>query len=199
MERAMHPVNQPATLDNAREIIAVASLLGRDGRTIESTIVGHSMERTLVHGSRVRIRCGLTTPSPGTVVVVAVGGVLFAHRIVGRGRGRRARDFIITRGDHAVVCDSPVATSWVVGVVTEYHDGTAWRPLPNDPLRSPARAWLAAVHRSVMLGALEIHVAVARGVSVIAVVMARALRPLTLFHRSDISMATSEGTPADPL
>jgi hypothetical protein len=199
MEGSTKSVNQPAQLANAHEVIAVASLLGRDGRVIESTIVGQSMGRALAAGTRVRIRCG-TQPGPlGAVVVIAGDGALFAHRIVGRGRGRRAHGYLLTRGDRTVLCDGPVEASRVIGTVTECREGDGWRPVPGAAGRSPLRAWLAAAHRGAMLAALEAHVALARGLARISFGLARALAPLTLFRRGDISVPDRDGTPPDPL
>jgi hypothetical protein len=199
MKRSTESVNQPAQLADAREIIAVASLLGRDGRTIDSTIVGQSMGRTLAAGSRVRIRCADEPAPAGAVVVVAVEGALFAHRMVGRGRGRRARGYVVTRGDGTVLCDAPVEVDRVIGIVAEYHDGEGWRPVSGPAPRPPLRGWLAALHRAAMLWALEVHVGLARALSMVSFGLARALGPLTLFRRGDISVPGREGKPPDPL
>jgi hypothetical protein len=185
MKRSMEAVNQPAQLANAREVIAVASLLRQTGHTIESTIVGRSMGSTLVAGCRVRFRCGAGPAPLGSVVVVAVDGVLFAHRIVGQGRGTRARAYVITRGDATVLCDAPTEVSRVIGTVAEYSDGGGWRPVP-PPVRSRGRAWAAAVHRRAMLMALELHVVLAGFLAAWSFRVARLLGPLTLFRRSDI-------------
>jgi hypothetical protein len=199
MERPTESVNQPTRIADAREVIAVASLLGREARVIESTIVGESMGRALPAGSRVKIRCGMNPAHIGTVAVVVVDGVLFAHRIVGRGRGRRARDYLVTRGDRTVLCDAPVEEDRVIGIVAECRDGDGWRPVPGAAARPPLRAWVAAVHREAMLGALEVHIALARGLAIASFAVARASAPLTRFRRGDISQPDDQGNASDPL
>jgi len=164
-----------AGLADAEGLLTAASLLGKAGRTIESTIAGRSMGDTLPPGTRVRVRCGVPPePLAGHVVVVAVHPVLFAHRVVGRGRGPRARGYVLTRGDAALLCDEPVPLDHLVGTISECDAGSGWGPLGAPPPRAGMRRLLAAAHRWAMLAALEIHIRVAHGFAVLSSRAARA-------------------------
>lgn len=137
------------------------------------------MGDTLPHGSRVRVRCGVppepVEPLEGHVVVVAVHPVLFAHRVVGRGRGPRARGYVLTRGDAALLCDEPVPLEQLVGTISEWNAGSGWRPLGAPPRRAGIPRLLAAAHRWAMLAALAIHIRVAHAFAVLSSRAAKAL------------------------
>ncbi len=198
MERSSESVNQPSRLANAREIIAIASLVGRHDRTIESTMVGQSMGQSLPAGSRVRIRLGAPA-AVGAVGVVAVDGILFAHRVVGQCRGRRGRSYVITRGDRTVLCDAPVQADCVIGIVEQCDAGSGWRPVSGEVIRSSVRSWMAAGHRGVMLGALAAHVALANAFSIVSFGLARVVDRLTLLHRRGITPTDLPRKPSDPI
>ena len=135
------------------QLVAVADLLGRAGREIESTVRGDSMGRTLPAGSRIRISRG--TPDDvalGSVVAVAAGDMIFAHRVVGR-RGT----WLLTRGDGVLLCDEPVALDRVVGVVTHCNDGSGWRPVAQPAVERRS----AALYRRVLLAMMALSVALA--------------------------------------
>jgi hypothetical protein len=127
------------------QLAAVADLLRRARREIESEIAGTSMAATLPPGTRVRIRCGAVAPrARRTIVAFLVGARLIAHRVVAGVRGH-----VITRGDGAVVCDPPLAIGDVLGEVVALQAGDGWRPPPAPPPLSPARRVAA---RAVLLG-----------------------------------------------
>jgi hypothetical protein len=158
----------------ADALIAASRLLGDEGQTLESTVAGASMDGTLPPGTRIRVRCGAPSPlEPGTVVVVAVhGGTLFVHRVIAVGKGRRAADFVITRGDGSLLCDGPTHRGWLVGVVTEYHDGGTWRLVPAHRGRSAMARLAAGAHELAMLAALHLDVALARSLARLSLNMA---------------------------
>lgn len=165
MERAIETVNQPdvARLADPAQLVAAASLLEKAGRTIESTIVGLSMGRTLPPGTRVRVRGNLSdAPPAGCVIVIAGDRTLVAHRVVGRGWGRRAREYLLTRGDGMLLCDVPTPLDRVIGQVTHCDDGGGWRPVAGPPRAAGPRPWIRALHAHALRLALEIHVAFAR-------------------------------------
>ena len=124
---------------------ALAPLLRRAGSVIESEIRGRSMGSTLPPGTRIRIRClaeaGYRT---GSVVAFVAGRGLVGHRVVGRGSDRRGRTVLLTRGDGTPVCDPPVEPDLVLGEVTDWHDGRAWRPIPDPPPITALRRLAAA-------------------------------------------------------
>ena len=148
------------------EHVKLAALLAKAGRDIESTVVGRSMGRTLPEGTRIRIRAGAADAiGLGTVVAVAAGEMIFAHRVVGVARG-----YVVLRGDAALLCDEPVAVSQLIGVVEACNDGTGWRPLP-PPSREVRR--ISELQRRAILGALGIHIALARGFARLCMRVAR--------------------------
>lgn len=104
-------------------------LLRLSGGAYEATIHGTSMEPTLLHGARIRIR-----PLPpqdyreGQVVACALGDELFAHRIV-----HCAERAVLTRGDNRVLCDPPTDKAHVIGVVLEHWEEGQWMPLAAGP------------------------------------------------------------------
>jgi len=54
-------------------------------------------------------------------------------------------------------------------------------------IRDPIRDGLAAMHRRIMAGALELHLALARGLARLSFGVARTRAHLTSSHRGDIS------------
>jgi hypothetical protein len=127
------------------------------------------MSPTLTHGSRIRVRCGDGGHAPGDVVVLADPPI--AHRVIAR-VWRRARWYLITRGDASWFCDVPVSEDQILGVVTAWRTGDEWRALdPLPPARGTraALAWLSFCSIWVAL-CLSDHMAslVARGGSAVA-------------------------------
>jgi hypothetical protein len=121
------------------ERLALARVLRGTGREFESAIRGTSMHGTLPEGVRIRIRCdGGAEAGPGAVVAFAGDGRLVAHRVAARGRGARARRWVVTLGDGCTICDVPVAVDAVLGTVIarEYHG--VWQPVPGAVVR---RGW----------------------------------------------------------
>jgi hypothetical protein len=101
-------------------------------------------------------------PPAGCVIVIAGDRTLVAHRVVGRGWGRRAREYLLTRGDGMVLCDVPTPLDRVIGHVTHCDDGGGWRPVAEPPRAAGLRPWIRALHAHALRLALEIHVAFAR-------------------------------------
>jgi hypothetical protein len=124
--------------------LALAPLLRRAGSIIESEIRGSSMGRALPDGSRIRIRCRADEEyGPGTVIAFITPAGLVGHRVVAVRRGPAAPTMFFTRGDAALVCDGPVRPDWVLGEVSEWFDGSAWRPLAPPPALGTARRAVA--------------------------------------------------------
>lgn len=105
------------------------------------------MGETLKPGTRIRIRCGDGLgPPAGTVIAFLGGNGLVGHRIVGAGRDRGGREFMLTRGDGSRIPDPPIEPERVLGEVIEWRDGESWRPLPPAPVQSlPDRTSAAAM------------------------------------------------------
>ncbi len=147
------------------KLLAVALRLRSTLGIVESRISGHSMQSTLPAGSRIRIQCGnVDGVMSGTVVAFLGGSTLIAHRVVGRGRGPRARDFLLTRGDATIICDAPVHADDVLGVVTHVAIGDQWRPLPSESRSLLARVAAGFVSGTMTL-ALELDTRAARSIA----------------------------------
>lgn len=127
---------------------AVLGLLKNAGATIECELHGHSMGRTLPHGTRLRVRCEhRTETTPGQVVAFIAGNKVTVHRVAARGLFGNARSYILTRGDGALLLDHPIPRSAIVGVVSEWTTGDGWRPMTT----SVANDWRSYVSRIFIL------------------------------------------------
>ena len=109
------------------QLVAFATLLGRSGKIIESEISGTSMGSTLPAGRRIRIQpLPFNSCRPGQVVAFVSGNKVFAHRIV-----CCTRQGALTRGDNRALCDLPVPTRAILGLVTESQLDGQWCPLAD--------------------------------------------------------------------
>lgn len=145
------------------ERLALAHVLRGTGREFESQVQGVSMRGSLPAGSRIRIRCdGAAGAARGDVVAFVQGDLLVAHRLVGRGRGPRAANFLVTLGDGGVICDPPVAIETVLGTVIACQRGGEWVPVPASLAR---HGWRRPAERLLTAGvalALELDARLAR-------------------------------------
>ena len=126
--------------DPAR-ILAVASSLRAPDRSVESTVEGKSMGRTLPPGSRIRIELADRPDyEVGEVVAFLARGKIVVHRIAHLGRRGAARGRLLTRGDAALVPDPAVDVGSVLGVVSAIDRDGGWMAPGGQPRRSiPAR------------------------------------------------------------
>jgi hypothetical protein len=131
--------------DPAR-ILAVAARVRAPERTLESTVEGMSMGRTLPAGSRIRIELAHRGRyEVGEVVAFLAGRHVVVHRVVRRGRGGSAGGYLLTRGDAALVPDPPVEERRVLGAVTGVARDGGWVAVNACPREVyPVRAviWL---------------------------------------------------------
>lgn len=135
----------------------VMSLLRQAGTTIEAELRGRSMAGTFEDRTRLRIVCA-DGPAPrlGDIVAFRAADSLTVHRVVARGPGGADAQFVLTRGDGAVLPDHPVTRAQILGIVREWRDGDAWRPVP-DHLPT---GWRGAVARAILwpvAAALQVH------------------------------------------
>jgi len=149
---AGEPVS-PVQFVSPDSIRMLGALLQRSNTLIESEIRGPSMGTTLPDHVKVRIACRLTPEyQPGDVVAYWWGNALIAHRVVGRGKQTRTRDFYLTRGDGHVLCDPAVSAGAILGLVSAWFDGSQWLPVATKPPRGLSRwtviveQWLLEVH-----------------------------------------------------
>lgn len=148
-----------------RDLHTIVTLLKRAHTAIESEIHGRSMGATLPPGARIRISCTDRTDfQPGDVLAYLDGDKLVAHRLVRRGRGARARGYVITRGDASTACDPPVPLERAVGLVTAWRrtDAEAWRPVAPPAPRGALRRLATAANDAFIGAVLEIHPGLAR-------------------------------------
>ncbi len=137
--------------------LALAPLLQRTGRVIESEISGVSMGSTLPAGTRIRIQCeDPASARLGTVVAIMAERGLFGHRLLWRGTDRRGYPTVLTRGDGSPVCDPPVAADRILGEITHWYAAPEWRPVPV----ADAAPRLRRVPAGLMLLAVRLAVAI---------------------------------------
>ncbi len=137
----------------------VSQRLRGSGGLVECEVRGASMGSGLPDGSTVRVRCDGAHDAPlGTLVALDLGGALTIHRLVHRGRSRRALGWVVTEGDANLTCDAPVPAEALVGRVDAVRGTTGeWTPVDLAvPLRR-SRRWVTRLVRRVVCGATEIH------------------------------------------
>jgi hypothetical protein len=143
--------------------LALAPLLQRAGRVIESEISGLSMGSTLPAGTRIRIHCDdPASARRGSVVAIMAERGLIGHRLLWRGIDRRGRPMVLTRGDGSPVCDPPVEAERILGEITHWYAAPEWQPVPTAPAAPLFRRGLAAI----MLGAVRLGLAIDERVAV---------------------------------
>jgi len=146
---AGEPVS-PVQFVSPESIRTLGALLQRSNTVIESEIRGASMGTTLPDHVKVRIACRPTPEyQPGDVVAYWWGDALIAHRVVGRGKLPRTRDFYLTRGDGHVLCDPAVPAGSILGLVSAWFDGSRWLPVATMPSRGFQR-WTVIVEQWLM-------------------------------------------------
>ena len=163
------------------DLAGLAMLLRRSGTIVECEVTGESMGRAVPAGATVRIRCNGATAAPnGTIIAVLIGGALSVHRLVHRGRSRRARGWIVSEGDANLTCDAPVRDGDVVGVVEAVRlDGEEWRSLTPAPPRVVRQRRITAMVRHVISLGLEIDPRVAQALKGVVVL---AMTPFVLWR-----------------
>lgn len=113
--------------------LASAWLLQRSGKQVEAVVNGDSMHPTLPAGARVLIDCTPTELLPGDIVCFVAGEKLICHRLLYGGRFRRAKEYVITRGDGTWLCDPPAARNTVLGVVIKQLSADAEQTVATAP------------------------------------------------------------------
>ena len=132
---------------------AVAALLKKSAREIESEVRGTSMAPTLFSGTRIKILCTAEPYQTGDIVAI-LADPLIVHRVVASAWCRSKR-YLITRGDASWYCDLPVTEDQILGVVTTQYDGSRWHP-PRAMVPPPRpRSLLAQLSLRSMLVALR--------------------------------------------
>jgi len=138
-------------------MLALAEWARANSGTIESTVAGRSMLPTLPAGTRIVIDLRDRDYRPGAIVAVLSGNTVTAHRLIGRGRGRRARGYWIARGDANALPDPPVSVAAVLGSV-RLADG-------GELAAEPRRSLLVRIAALIVTAALEVDVRFARALT----------------------------------
>lgn len=164
-------------MTTAAELAGLSELLKRSGGVVECAVTGMSMGAVVPDGASARIRCdgaahAIAAPRTGDVVALLLGGEFTLHRLVHRGRSRRARGWVITEGDANLTCDAPVREQQLLGVVEGIRIASdEWSPpIPSTPHPRLRRAASAFVRGSVCAG-LEVHPRVARAIKGLVVLL----------------------------
>jgi hypothetical protein len=105
---------------SAAELLAVASLWKRTGRTIEGRFTGGSMEPAIPSGARLRLSCGAAV-APGDVAAFVHDGHVLVHRVLAI-----AAPLVLTRGDALNVPDPPLPLDHAFARVTSVLSGSEW-------------------------------------------------------------------------
>jgi hypothetical protein len=142
--------------DDPARILAVASTLRGPDRSVESTIEGKSMGRTLPPGSRIRIELvDRSRYEVGEVVAFLARGKVVVHRVVHQGQRGAARGRLLTRGDASLVPDPTVDAGNILGAVTAVHREGRWSPLDRRPRRSFPASVVASLVQVVVARVLQ--------------------------------------------
>jgi hypothetical protein len=159
--------------DPAR-ILTVAAGLRAPDRTLESTVLGMSMGRTIPAGSRVRIELAPRPRlRPDEVVAFVAGPHVVVHRVVRLAR-RGTRGYLLTRGDAALVVDPPIDETRVLGRVITVHHQQAWvAPGPPPPVSASIRVVRGLVLQTTV-ALLRLH---PRAAAAFVAALHRAARP----------------------
>lgn len=118
---------------SAAELLAVADLWKRTGRTVEARFTGASMEPAIASGSRLRLACG-SSVAPGDVAAFVHDGHVFVHRVLAV-----APPLVLTRGDALVIPDPPLPLARVFARVEAVQQGTGWHAPPGHRDAPPQR------------------------------------------------------------
>lgn len=131
--------------ENPARILTVASGLRAPDRTIESTVLGVSMGRTVPEGSRIRIELGAPRRyDRGEVIAFVAAHHVVVHRVVCPAR-RWPQGLLLTRGDAELIPDPPVDADRVLGAVAAIQQDGRWVPVERRPWRSVRSCVLASV------------------------------------------------------
>ena len=152
----------PAQFVAPEDMKAIATLLKRSERILESQVRGHSMGATLPDGVRVRIRCGTSVAHrPGIVITFLTEPGLVTHRVLAWRGGH-----VLTRGDATGACDPPVPLDRILGTVDAWRTGAEWLPVPGPPRRSLTARFGSALSFLAVSTALAVHPRFAKRVAV---------------------------------
>jgi hypothetical protein len=141
------------------QLSGLTALLRRSGATVECKVEGGSMGNVVPDGATVRIRCdGLASATEGTVVAIVIAGELSVHRLVHRGRSKRARGWLVTHGDANLTCDAPLKETDVVGRVEAVRLSEAgdWLPIGEAARHAWGREALTGGVNRVVCALLEL-------------------------------------------
>lgn len=149
----------PEVARETERLLALAAEARMRGASLSSTIAGESMLPTLAPGAAIEIDLAQRRYERGVVFAFVAGRGLTAHRVIGRGWGRRARNYWMTRGDATLVPDAPVRVDSILGRV---RTATADPGPPRRSAAGRAAGWILA---AVVRIALELDVRLAHAIT----------------------------------
>ena len=127
----------PVRVLTAVELLAVADLWKRTGRTLEARFTGCSMEPAIPSGTLLRLRCGAPL-HVGQVAAFVRDGHVTVHRLVAR-----YASTWLTRGDAFAVPDAPLPLELPFARVEAVLGSDGWTESPSHAPSLLQRAILA--------------------------------------------------------
>lgn len=152
---------------DAERILGVASRLRGARCIVESKVHGECMGSAVPAGSLIRIDlvCGQEY-RVGQVIAFILETTVVVHRVVrGVGLGR-AKSYLITRSDMALLPDPPVRVKRVLGPVVGCQMEGRWAPPGPPPLQPPLRRFLSLVLLTLVHWSLRVDVRLARWLTI---------------------------------
>jgi hypothetical protein len=125
-------------VDRPDRILAVAAQFQKEGRVIQSRVVGPSMGSCLPDGAPILIAPRQREDCEAGTIIAFVGNrKVIVHRVVFCGRRGRARGILVTRGDASRLPDPPIEIGSVLGEVIAVQSEAGWAA-PAAGARRPA-------------------------------------------------------------
>ena len=154
---------------NPDRVLDVVARLRGTKDNIECRLRGGSMESAIPRGSTLRI--GLRARVPlrvGEVVAFAEESGVCIHRVVYRGRGPRAKGYVVTQGDACLCPDPPVGEDRVLGPVTAFQQRDVWAAPGAPPPSARARSLASRVLQLAISALMEVDVQLGRFAAMLA-------------------------------
>lgn len=152
---------------DAERILGVASRLREARCVIESKVQGGCMGGSIPAGSLIRIDlAGRQEYRVGQVIAFLPETTIVVHRVVRRGGRGRAKSYLITRGDMALLPDPPVCLRRVLGPVVGCQLEGRWASPGTPPPRPPSRRFLSFVLLTLVHWSLRVNVRLAQWLAI---------------------------------
>jgi hypothetical protein len=161
-------VSESAGSDDPAEVATLLRMLRRTAAEVECVVQGVSMGSAIPDGASVRIRLdgGASAPPQAAVALLLGGDTFSVHRLIRRGRSRKARGFVITHGDGNLFCDAPHSEAELLGTVVAFRTPgqTEWAAVPPSARQGMLRHTVTPAFERLMGAALELSPGLATAV-----------------------------------